>query len=232
MRSFFEEKLNLLFKLSHSKSIQLRIQVLKLIFFIGKEDLKSNEGILNRYFKTLYEIFLLKEICNSKHIRELLKLLIQSIIVDTNIERIAAFLKRILQTCVLAEPPYITCILIIVSQVLRNKHKLWKIVEGKKGKIDVDESGVMYDFNKRDPHFTQADNFLMHEIMVFTKHYHPTVQKWSKHILEYFNKQTIEYDGDPIIDFSLINFLDKFMTKNPKIQKKVKGVKELQEVFI
>jgi len=53
LKSFFEEKLNLLFKLSHAKSLKLRYQVLKLIFYMSRH-YDSNQ--LDRYYKSLYEL--------------------------------------------------------------------------------------------------------------------------------------------------------------------------------
>jgi len=53
LKSFFEEKLNLLFKLSHSKSLKLRYQVLKLIFYMSRYyDTKQ----LDRFYKSLYDL--------------------------------------------------------------------------------------------------------------------------------------------------------------------------------
>ncbi len=53
LKSFFEEKLNLLFKLSHSKSLKLRYQVLKLIFYMSRYyDIKQ----LDRFYKSLYDL--------------------------------------------------------------------------------------------------------------------------------------------------------------------------------
>ena len=41
----------------------------------------------------------------------------------------------------------------------------------------------------------------------------------SKFILENYSKDVIDYEGDPLVDFSLVNFLEKFILKNPKIKK-------------
>ena len=50
----------------------------------------------------------------------------------------------------------------------------------------------------------------------------------AKFILENYNKEIITYDGDPLLDFSLINFLEKFMLKNPKIKKVKKEEKKIE----
>jgi ribosome biogenesis protein MAK21 len=132
---------------------------------------------------------------------------------DNNINRVGAFLKRLLDICLIAEPQFITCVLIVISQTLRNKHKLWKMLESNKQK-------EQFDFNKRDPVYTNASEFPLAELVLLTNHYHPTIQKFSNFILENYNKAVIQYEGDPLVDFSLVNFLDKFIMKNPKLKAK------------
>jgi ribosome biogenesis protein MAK21 len=225
IKKLLDEKVDTLFKLSHSNSVKLRIEVLKLIFMISQglttgdqskpKKLNPDEKFdyCDRYYRSLYEILLIREILFSKHLKELLKLLMMSLSFDSNVTRVAAFLKRLLAMSLHAEPPFITCVLIITSQILRNKHKLWKMIE----KANTENN--LYDNNKRDPIFTSADSFPLPEIIILTNHYHPTVQKFSKFILENYNKDIISYEGDPLIDFSLVNFLEKFMLKNPKVKK-------------
>jgi ribosome biogenesis protein MAK21 len=122
---------------------------------------------------------------------------------------------------------FITCVLIIISQIVRNRNKLWKMVDKnsfsqKLDKKEENSKGAESDLNKRDPKFTNAEILPLSELTILTSHYHPTVQKFSKFILDNYNKDTIDYNGDPLIDFSLINFLEKFMLKNPKIKKEKK----------
>lgn len=219
LKDLINEKMVSLFRLSHSKSLKLRIEVLKLIFNI----IQSNETYTCRYYKSLYELLSAKEVVYSKHLREFLKLLMQSLMFDTNITRVAAIIKRLLQLSMYAEPSFISCTLIIVSQIVRNKNKLWKMIENPiKG---VKE----YDPIKRDPEYSCADFSIFSELTVLSKHYHPTIQKFSNFILQNFNKDIISYEGDPLIDFTLVNFLDKFMLKNPKIRKDKKTKKKTEE---
>ena len=75
---------------------------------------------------------------------------------------------------------------------------------------------------KRDPQFANGENSFLNELQLLTKHYHPSVQRMSKFILENYSKDVIDYEGDPLVDFSLVNFLEKFILKNPKIKKEKK----------
>jgi ribosome biogenesis protein MAK21 len=192
--------------------------VLKLIFTVSQHEEKFSK-YLDRYYKTLYEILLIKEVMNSKYVKDFLRLLLESLVFDKNITRIAAFLKRMLQISLLSEPSFIVCILLIVSQIIKIKHKLWKLMENKFSQQKEKEN---YDYLKRDPQFTNAEEYNLNELLILCDHYHPSVQKFSQFIIDNYNKEVISYNGDPLMDFSLVNFLEKFMLKNPKLKSKKK----------
>lgn len=189
-------------------------------------DISDDLCFLNRFYKSLYEILLNREIVNSKYLRDFLKLTIESLLFDTNNTRVCAFIKRLISVSYCAEPPFIACILVIISQVLRNKNKLWKVIETPFTKTN--ESSAKFDNAKRDPQYTNADEFPLFELSILMNHYHPTVQKFTKFIIENYKSETINYEGDPLVDFSLINFLEKFILKNPRVKsdKHKKPVKE------
>ena len=106
---------------------------------------------------------------------------------------------------------------------MRNKNKLWKMVEREQKGVKL-----FYDSTKRDPQFAQGEHSFLNELHLLEKHYHPSVQRMAKFIIENYNKDIISYNGDPLLDFSLTNFLEKFMLKNPKIKKEKKEVKKIE----
>lgn len=59
------------------------------------------------------------------------------------------------------------------------------------------------------------------ELIDLKKHFHPTVALYASNII---NKQTIKYSGDPLNDFTLIRFLDRFVFKNPKKVEEKDGI--------
>ena len=215
-----ESKISVLFKLSHSKNLKLSIEILKLLFGIITT---QDQNFVSRYFKSLYELISLQSLSSSKHVKEALKLILVSLMFDNNHNRICSFIKRLLEMCLISEPPYIICILIIISQVMRNKNKLWKMMEREQKGVKL-----YYDSTKRDPQFAQGEYSFLNELFLLEKHYHPSVQRMAKFIIDNYNKDIISYDGDPLLDFSLINFLEKFMLKNPKIKKEKKEIKKIE----
>ena len=106
---------------------------------------------------------------------------------------------------------------------MRNKNKLWKMLEREQKGVKL-----FYDSTKRDPQFAQGEHSFLNELNLLEKHYHPSVQRMAKFIIENYNKDIISYNGDPLLDFSLTNFLEKFMLKNPKIKKEKKEVKKIE----
>ena len=221
INEIIKEKINILFKLSHNKSLKLSIEILKLLYGI----ISSQDQIFkDRYYKSLYNLISNNSLSTSKHVKEGLKLIMISLMYDNNLNRISSFIKRLLEMSLVSEPSYIICILIIISQVIRNKNKLWKL-------IDKEQTNVkkFYDSSKRDPQFANGENSFLNELQLLSIHYHPSVQRMSKFIIENYNKEEISYNGDPLIDFSLVNFLEKFILKNPKIKKEKKKLKMNKE---
>lgn len=70
-----------------------------------------------------------------------------------------------------------------------------------------------YDPYNRNPLFAGGQYCLHSELASLQLHFHPTVALFSKNLA---NGQKIVYTGDPLKDFTLIRFLDRFVFKNPK----------------
>ncbi|EDW94075.1 uncharacterized protein F23B12.7 [Drosophila yakuba] len=76
---------------------------------------------------------------------------------------------------------------------------------------DIDS--CKYDPYHRVPAFAGAAYALRYELLLLRQHYHPTVQVFAEQIL---NQSRIDYYGDPLRDFGLPHFLERFAFKNPK----------------
>ncbi|XP_018428741.1 PREDICTED: CCAAT/enhancer-binding protein zeta [Nanorana parkeri] len=73
-----------------------------------------------------------------------------------------------------------------------------------------------YDPFNRNPIFCGADNTSLWELKKLSDHFHPSVSLFAKTILE---GNSIHYTGDPLQDFTLMRFLDRFVYRNPKQQR-------------
>ena len=67
----------------------------------------------------------------------------------------------------------------------------------------------------------------MFELTALCCHAHPTVRLWSQNVLD---GQFINYSGDPILDFSIANFLDRISYKEPKSSDKLVKFQERQRM--
>uniref|UniRef100_A0A3B4AXR4 CCAAT/enhancer-binding protein zeta n=1 Tax=Periophthalmus magnuspinnatus TaxID=409849 RepID=A0A3B4AXR4_9GOBI len=80
-----------------------------------------------------------------------------------------------------------------------------------------------YDPLHRNPLYCGADLATLWELHQLSGHFHPSVSLFAKTILQ---GNSILYTGDPLQDFTLIRFLDRFVFRNPK---QLKGKREAPE---
>lgn len=84
---------------------------------------------------------------------------------------------------------------------------------------------VQYDHFFRNPAGAGAQYVELLELIRVQAQFHPTVQKFCDAIIA---DKRIDYYGDPLMDFSLTRFLDRFAFKNPK--KEAEEQKEIRSV--
>lgn len=74
--------------------------------------------------------------------------------------------------------------------------------------------GSGYDPTKRDPTHARAEESCLWEVVALCSHYHPSVVSFATRLRK--EMAAIEYKGDPLKDFTLGAFLDKFSYRKPK----------------
>ncbi|URE26125.1 CBF/Mak21 family [Musa troglodytarum] len=77
-----------------------------------------------------------------------------------------------------------------------------------------------YNPRHREPSYCNADRTSWWELTVLASHVHPSVATMARTVLSGAN---IVYNGDPLNDLSLTSFIDKFMEKKPKPNRKAEG---------
>ena len=82
---------------------------------------------------------------------------------------------------------------------------------------------TMYVPSHRNPLYCQAETTPLWELQRLSFHYHPTVALYASTLL---SGKFIEFDGDPLQDYTLMRFLDRFVYKNPKKVEKLKDSSE------
>lgn len=84
-----------------------------------------------------------------------------------------------------------------------------------------------YDFTARNPRFAGGEHAILAELIPLCRHYHPTVATFASKII---SGKFIYYDGNPLADFTLLHFLDRFSFRNPKKPRQGQG-EENEELF-
>merc|ERR1712025_1262401 len=82
-----------------------------------------------------------------------------------------------------------------------------------KGKQSNREIKETYDPTARNPLYSGADKCDYWELAGLEKHFHPSAALFAKNLLD---NEPIKYTGDPLSDFTLTRFLDRFVFRNPK----------------
>ncbi|KAA0708953.1 CCAAT/enhancer-binding protein zeta CCAAT-box-binding transcription factor [Triplophysa tibetana] len=73
-----------------------------------------------------------------------------------------------------------------------------------------------YDPFHRNPKYCRADRTVLWELQKLSLHFHPSVIFFAKTLLQ---GEFIQYTGNPLQDFTLVRFLDRFVFRNPKQSK-------------
>ncbi len=96
-----------------------------------------------------------------------------------------------------------------------------KDIESSQGK----SFSTTYDPLKREPLYANADKTLIYELLPIANHFHPTVKKYATTLLNDLQNQSsvLSYQGNPLLDFSLANMLDRLEFKKPKLKLRTRG---------
>jgi len=83
-------------------------------------------------------------------------------------------------------------------------------------KPDVKRIVICYNPQARNPSYAGAELVMAHELMALAHHFHPSVALFAQTLI---SKKPIKYDGNPLKDFTLSRFLERFVYRNAKKSK-------------
>jgi ribosome biogenesis protein MAK21 len=83
--------------------------------------------------------------------------------------------------------------------------------------------------SKREPLYAAAETSCWWELRILAAHSHPSVAAFARTLL---GGSFIVYNGDPLRDFTLPVFLEKFVAKKPKSAAAVKGTSVMQPLGV
>jgi len=197
----------------------------------NKEEAKIISSRKDRFYRVLYSKLADPTMFAGRQLTLFFNLLYKAMKYDDNSLRVVAFAKRLIHMAFHQTPSVVSGALFLVSEVMKHQPHV------ESGIFSAQGHGSIFDPLKREPSaaFTENDSELgddkdtmqknstsvdaasLWEVALTLNHYHPTVCKFSSSMNE------ITYRGDPLRDFTLAPFLDKFAFKNPKSLKKIRA---------
>ena len=240
-----EEHIDALYRISHISPPSVSTQALMLLFhlavgskndttFVEREQ-SQDSSRKDRFYRALYSKIADPNMLFGRQLTLFFNLVYKGMKNDTNSLRVVAFGKRLLHMAFHYSPSIVSGALFLLSEVMKQQPALKKCV------FSTDGNQISFDPLKREPSSAFFRSQCFHdatekeinnsveeardelvttsanlwEISLTLHHYHPSVNKFSSSLNE------IVYSGDPLRDFSLVQFLDKFAFRNPKSSKKI-----------
>jgi ribosome biogenesis protein MAK21 len=232
-----EEHVDALYKVVHTAAPAACTQALMLLFQVAvgsqmkgsdPEDKKKSEAQTSRqdrYYRALYATLSQQWLLSSgKHLTMYFNLLYKAMKYDNEPNRVNAFTKRIMCTALHCPPTVISGSIFLLNELSKTHPDLRKCFAEPPEGLDVN---LVFDPSKREPRAalvyqgeegsketTDGNHAIKRapcwELALVAHHFHPSVAKFASTVGE------IDYKGDPLKDFGLAPFLDKFAYRNPK----------------
>lgn len=228
-----EQHVDSLYRIAHMSGPSICTQSLMLLFHLSvgsgskpslhKDLAESNITRKNRFYRALYSKVGDSAMFCGRQVTLFFNLTYKAMKNDKNYTRVVAFAKRLLFTTIHCSPSVVSGALFLLSEVSKFHPAL-------QASAFMAFHSITYDPLKREPctafstssktvkkvcDNTGNDVSSLWELALTLHHYHPTVSKFSSSICD------ISYNGDPLRDFTLTPFLDKFAFRNPKTLEKI-----------
>lgn len=234
-----EKHLDTLFRITHSSNFNTAIQALILV-----QQLTVTKHIaVDRYYMTLYESLLDPRLIRSSKQALYLNLLFRSLKNDVDVRRVKAFVKRMLQICFLHEASFVCGILFLVAHLqdmfpdlktLLNEpeedgdeEEIYRDAPADESEVRPSQRKNAYDGRKRDPRWSNAEHSCLWEALPYFGHFHPSVSVFASNLLV----RQKALPKPELANHTLINFLDRFVYKNPKATDSKHGGSIMQPVL-
>jgi len=217
---------------SHQGTFKTRIQALALLDRLSSSSSSSSStggskeedpGRLRRRFdRALYEVLVAPELRQTTKptlVFNLCYVALSSTKDDPL--RSAALLKRVLHVAAHAPAASAAASVYLAARLRKRNKPLEERLETgaptHDDKEDDDRTAAASTsrYVKRDPLYATSVDPKPWEVATFLRHYHPSVRAFARQYLEK-DRRLDAYAGDPLQDFTLSNFFDRFAYRNPK----------------
>ncbi|KIY43200.1 CBF-domain-containing protein [Fistulina hepatica ATCC 64428] len=225
--------MDMLFLITHKSTFNTSLQALVLIQQICATLMKEHPGqhvkddavraIADRFYRVLYASLHDARLATSNKQALYLNLFIKAVREDINGSRVAAVVKRFIQTLISGgngSTEFVAGGLVVLGQLFDTTPGLRGLVtrppsetaKADKEASSADKSAASYDPLKRDPQYAHAETSPLWELLPLTTHYHPTI---ALHAGQLLRGESLSGSADLSLN-TLSHFLDRFVYKNPK----------------
>lgn len=235
-KDIFNAHIDTIYRVTHSANFNTGVQALILLFQMSQNEKK----LTDRFYRTLYESLLDNRLTNSSKLRLYLNLMFRALKKDTKVNRVKAFLKRLIQISNhWVNIGAISGVVYLVSELTKASPALKSLIsEGaisqktttkndknpeEKSEDAEEDLSELYDGKKRDPNFANADKAKIWEIIPLLNHFHPTVSFYTQHYLGLSPEDSPKPIQPDLTLYTLAHFLDRFVYRNPKQKPPVHG---------
>lgn len=220
-------QLSSLFRCAHAASFATAVQALMVLGHAAS----FTPAASDRFHRALYSALLHPQLPSSGKQALFLNVCYKAMRSDSQAVRVSAFARRLLQVCAHAPPSFVCGALLLLSEVSKAvpslKELLFmsedvgsRVTSAGANCVDSGTAHEVYNCSKRDPLYARASSSQLWEVGHLCTHYHPSVVQFATMVAA---GRPIVYAGDPLRDFGLAPFLDKFVFKNPKQPRRSAG---------
>jgi ribosome biogenesis protein MAK21 len=200
--STLEQHLDALFVLANAGPFLQRVSALAMLQqLVGKGWLPAFES---RYYRALYAALLVSPhaLPHSSQLTVFFTTLYKSMREDGKEERVAAFVHRLLQRCMVNSDPFVCAALLLVAEMVRAFPLVARLLGGRTHNGPSEYSPVA-----REPLFAKASQECVWVLGLLRRHAHPSVVKLAVLLLL---REEVAYDIHPLDDLTIANFLSMF----------------------
>ncbi|KAF8530196.1 CBF/Mak21 family-domain-containing protein [Hysterangium stoloniferum] len=209
----FDKHIDTVFRITHTATFSVSLQALMLIHHVST----SRPAIATRFHRALYASILDPRLSTSSKQAMYLNLVFKALKADRDHARVAAFVKRFVQTLGIHRPEFICGGLYLLGELFGTLPDVRNMTNVPRNVEDI------YDPHKRDPQFAHAETTCLWELLPLLHHYHPSVSLHARQLLMHTQ---VTATADLGLN-TLSHFLDRFVYRNAK-KPRQKGASAMQ----
>ncbi|KAJ1650576.1 RNA-binding ribosome biosynthesis protein mak21, partial [Coemansia sp. RSA 25] len=161
-----DKHIGVIFQVAHAGNFNTVVQSLVLL----NQVVRIRPGIGDRFYRTLYDSLLDPRLDSTSKKAMYLNVLYRALKADSNMPRVMAFIKRVMQVCLYNQAEFVSGALFLVSQILSLNPQIYTMLTQPEDNDDDDavpaanatdskaeSASTKYDAQKRDPRYAHAE---------------------------------------------------------------------------